>query len=81
MIRKAIAKPDEEYIKVEMTIEKIFDGSSMRYEVVEGDFLHLSEKFKKILREDWDIDVDTHSALVAERESEIDLTEDEYIWD
>lgn len=81
MIRKAIAKPDEEYIKVEMTIEKIFDGSSMRYEVVGGDFLHLSEKFKKVLREDWEIDVDEYTALVAIEETVVDLEEERILFD
>ena len=52
-----------EFVKVEMTIEKIFDGSEMRFEVLESSE-KLSEKFKNVLREDYDIDVDEYSEFV-----------------
>lgn len=81
MTKKAVVKPDEEYIKVEMIIEKVFDGSSMRYEVIGGDFLHLSEKFKKVLREDWDIDVDEYTALVGIEESLVDFEEEKFFFE
>lgn len=73
MTGKEVVKPDGEYIKVEMTIEKVFDGSSMRYEVTGGNFLHLSEKFKKVLREDWDIDVDEYTQYIRLAVGEEDI--------
>ena len=56
-----------EYVEVRMRIEKIFDGSAMTYEVLDQS-CKLSEKFKKILMEDYDVEVEEYSALVVDNE-------------
>ena len=53
-----------EYVEVKMRIEKVFDGSAMTYEIIEASSENLSEKFKNVLREDWDIDVEEYSGIV-----------------
>ena len=81
LMTKRKAKVSEgEYVILGMTIEKVFDGSAMNYTVVEQSE-NLSEKFKKVLREDWDIDVDEHTALVAIEETIIDLDEEHILFD
>ena len=63
---------EREFVKVEMTVEKIFDGSEMRFEVLESSE-KLSEKFKNVLREDYDIDVDEYSEFVRTVVGEEDI--------
>ena len=65
-----------EWVELGVTIEKVFDGSAMNYEVINQSSVELSEKFKKVLREDWDIDVDEYTPLVATEETVIDLDEE-----
>ena len=72
---------DGEWIELGVTIEKVFDGSTMKYEVINQSSVELSEKFKKVLREDWDIDVDEYTALVATEETVIDLDEERIIFE
>lgn len=82
--RKAKVESGSEWIVLEMTIEKVFDGSAMTYSVESASSVRpefLSEKFKKVLREDWDIDVDEHTALVAVEESVVDLEEERVLFD
>ena len=81
MTRKAQVKEPGEWVKLGMKIEKVFDGSTMEYEVVDQSTKELSEKFKKVLREDWDIDVDEYTALVAIEETVIDLDEEHILFD
>ena len=86
MTRKAKTKAGEyryggEWVKLGVTIEKVFDGSTMEYEVVDRSTKELSEKFKKVLREDWDIDVDEYTALVAIEETVIDLDEEHILFE
>ena len=52
-----------EYVKIEMIIEKVFNGSEMRYEAVDGSD-DLSEKFLKILREEYDIELGEYSGFL-----------------
>ena len=81
MARKAKIVDGREWVKLGVTIEKVFDGSTMEYEVVDHSTKELSEKFKKVLREDWDIDVDEYTALVAIEETVIDLDEEHILFD
>lgn len=81
MVRKAQVKEPGEWVKLGVKIEKLFDGSSMSYEVVDQSSLELSEKFKKVLKEDWEIDVDEYTALVAIEETVIDLDEEHIIFE
>ena len=81
MARKAQVKEPGEWVKLGMKIEKVFDGSTMEYEVVDQSTTELSEKFKKVLREDWEIDVDEYTALVAIEETVIDLDEEHIIFE
>ena len=79
-----VSDDGSEWVVLEVRIEKVFDGSAMNYSVesastVKPEFL--SEKFKKVLREDWDIDVDEHTALVATEETVIDLDEERIIFE
>lgn len=56
-----------EFIEVRMRIEKVFDGSEMRYDIInssETDTESFSEKFKKVLREDYDIEVYEYSGII-----------------
>lgn len=73
---------DSEFVELKVRIEKIFDGSSMRYEVINISPT-LSEKFKKVMIKDWDIDVDEYTAFNAIRDSvvEVDFEEDIFIFD
>ena len=80
MTKRKAEVSDGEYVILAMTIEKVFDGSAMDYTVVEQSE-NLSEKFKKVLREDWDIDVDEYTALVAIEETVIDLDEERILFD
>lgn len=81
MTRKAKIVDGREWIKLGVTIEKVFDGSTMEYEVVDQSTKELSEKFKKVLREDWDIDVDEYFALVGIEESVVDFEEERFLFD
>ena len=81
MTRKTQVKESGEWVKLGVTIEKVFDGSTMEYEVVDQSSKELSEKFKKVLREDWDIDVDEHTALVGIEETVIDLDEERILFE
>lgn len=65
-----------EFIEIRMRIEKVFDGSEMKYDVInssETDSKNFSEKFKKVLSEDWDIDVDEYSEFVRTVVGEEDI--------
>ena len=53
-----------EYVEVGMKIEKVFDGSIMTYEIVGASSENLSKKFKKVLREDYDIEFDEYSGII-----------------
>ena len=81
MTRKAQVKEPSEWVNLGVKIEKVFDGSTMEYEVVDQSTKELSEKFKKVLREDWDIDVDEYTALVAIEETVIDLDEEHILFE
>ena len=78
---KTQVKEPGEWVKLWMKIEKVFDGSTMEYEVVDQPTKELSEKFKKVLREDWDVDVDEYTALVAIEESEVELKEEVFLFE
>lgn len=82
--RKAKVSDGSEWVVLEMRIEKVFDGSAMTYSVDSASSVRpefLSEKFKKVLREDWDIDVDEHTALVSIEETVIDLDEEHILFE
>ena len=81
MARKAKIVDGREWVKLGVTIAKVFDGSTMEYEIVDQSTKELSEKFKKVLREDWDIDVDEYTALVAIEETVIDLDEEHILFE
>lgn len=81
MTRKTQAKEPGEWVKLGVKIEKVFDGSTMEYEVVDQSTVELSEKFKKVLREDWEIDVDEYTAMVAIEETVIDLDEERILFE
>ena len=81
MARKAQVKEPGEWVKLGVKIERLFDGSSMSFEVVDQSTVELSEKFKKVLREDWDIDVDEYTALVAIEESVVNFEEERILFE
>lgn len=61
---------EKEFVRVEMIIEKIFDGSAMEFRVLSTSG-ELSEKFLKVLREDYDIDVYEYSGIVNPLDEEL----------
>ena len=59
-----------EFIEIKMRIEKVHGGSSMRYELINQSD-NPSEKFKEILSEDYDIEVEEYTSFVDSINDEI----------